>query len=134
MDLIKVPKALNDLTQALKGKSNPEGLKQIKSLKHLEEVLTITPQPIKTQLHTAEPRVGNSSQVTNNIPKPRVETSKVTYGMILLVHAQEGAPKPKEPEVKEPTPKKDPAPKREVEAKKEPAPKNQEGEGSIHQS
>jgi hypothetical protein len=26
--------------------------------------------------HIVEPRVGNSSQVTNNTPKPRVETSK----------------------------------------------------------
>jgi hypothetical protein len=30
-----------------------------------------------SQLHTMEPRVENSSQVTNNTPKTRVETSKV---------------------------------------------------------
>ncbi len=43
-DSNEVPKALNDLTQALKGKSNPEGLlRQIKSLKCLKEVLTTTP-------------------------------------------------------------------------------------------
>jgi hypothetical protein len=36
---------------------------------------TITPQPSKTPLHTAEPRAENSSQVTNNTPKPRVETT-----------------------------------------------------------
>ncbi len=48
-----------------------------------------------SQLHTGEPRVGNSSQVTNNTPKPRVETSKVTFNMILSAHVQEGAPEPR---------------------------------------
>jgi hypothetical protein len=36
---------------------------------------TITLQPSKTPSHTAESRVENSSQVTNNTPKPRVETT-----------------------------------------------------------
>ncbi len=36
---------------------------------------TITPQPSQTPSHTAEIRVKNSSQVTNNTPKPRVETT-----------------------------------------------------------
>ncbi len=48
-----------------------------------------------SQSHTMEPRVRNSSQVTDNTPKPRVETSKVTFNMILLVHVQEGAPEPR---------------------------------------
>jgi hypothetical protein len=36
---------------------------------------TILPQLSKTPSHTVEPRVENSSQVTNNTPKPRVETT-----------------------------------------------------------
>jgi hypothetical protein len=48
-----------------------------------------------SQLQTGEPRVRKSSQVTNNTPKQRVETFKVTFNMILLVHAQEGTPEPR---------------------------------------
>jgi hypothetical protein len=36
---------------------------------------TITLQPSKTPSHTAEQRAETSSQVTNNTPKPRVETT-----------------------------------------------------------
>jgi hypothetical protein len=36
---------------------------------------TITLQPSKTPLNTAEPRAENSSQVNSNTPKPRVETT-----------------------------------------------------------
>ncbi len=74
-------KALNGLTQALKGKSNLEGLEQIESLKRLKEILTNPPQQIEKQPQTAEPRVNNLRQVTQiqNSPGPWLETPTVTF-------------------------------------------------------
>ena len=44
-------KALNNLTQALKGKSNAKGLEQLEALKKLEHILNNTPEtaPIPTE-------------------------------------------------------------------------------------
>ena len=41
-----VSKALNDLTQAIKGKSNEKGLEQIEALKRLDAILTNEPETI----------------------------------------------------------------------------------------
>jgi hypothetical protein len=48
-------------------------------IKELIKIRAKTPTTPKggKQSHTTEPRVGNSSQVTNNTPKSRVETFKV---------------------------------------------------------
>ncbi len=45
-----ITKALNDLTQALKGKSNAKGLEQIKALKKLDAVLNNTPEMTPVQI------------------------------------------------------------------------------------
>ncbi len=66
----------------------------MKELKTIGAKIPTTPEGGNYE-HTTEPRVGQSSQVTNNIPKPKVETSKVTFDMISLILAQEGAPEPR---------------------------------------
>ncbi len=55
-------KTLNDLTQALKGKSNAKGLEQIKALKKLEDILNNTPE---------------IAPIPNEIPPP--DTRRVTF-------------------------------------------------------
>ena len=40
-----ITKALNDLTQALKGKRNHKGLEQIEALTKLDNILNNTPEP-----------------------------------------------------------------------------------------
>jgi hypothetical protein len=71
-------KALTDLMQALKGKTNLKGLDQIKSLKCLEKLLTNTPPPtqvetIPTSMHAVEPRMENPRDTTPEATAPRVE-------------------------------------------------------------
>jgi hypothetical protein len=39
-----ITKALNDVTKALKGKSNEEGLEQMEALKQLEAILSNIPE------------------------------------------------------------------------------------------
>ncbi len=82
-----IVKALTDLTPALKGKTNLEGLDQIESLKHLEELLTNTPPPtqveaISTPMHTVETRIKNPRDTTPDATAPRVEqTPMVTFNI-----------------------------------------------------
>jgi hypothetical protein len=72
-----IVKALTDLTQELKGRTNLNGLEQIESLKHLEELLTNTPPSSPT--HTAESRVENPKQTTLNTTELKVETPTATF-------------------------------------------------------
>jgi hypothetical protein len=73
-----IVKALTDLTQALKGKTNLEGLDQIESLKRLEELLTNTPPPTQNEtipmpIHAVEPRIEYPRDTTPDARAPRVE-------------------------------------------------------------
>ncbi len=73
-----IVKALTDLTQALKRKTNLEGLDQIKSLKRLKELLTNTPPPTQVEtiprpMHAVEPRIENPRDTTPDARAPRVE-------------------------------------------------------------
>ena len=63
-----IVKAINDLTCALKGRKNTEGLEQMEALQKLEELLT------KSQIPEEEPRVTFESSVKPPAPSPRVET------------------------------------------------------------
>jgi hypothetical protein len=45
-----ISKALNDLTRALKGKSNQQGLEQIDALKKLDAILNNKPEPVPTTM------------------------------------------------------------------------------------
>ncbi len=79
-----IVKVLTNLTQALKGKTNWDGLEQIESLKRLKKLLTNTPPPppvntTPTPTHTAEPRVENPKQTTLDTTEPKVETPTVTF-------------------------------------------------------
>ena len=47
-----ISKALNHLTQALKGKSNQQGLEQIDALKKLDAILNNKPEPVPTTIIT----------------------------------------------------------------------------------
>ena len=73
-----VSKALNDLTQALKGKSNERGLEQIDALKRLDAILT------------------NEPETTTETPMPRPSERRVTFA--------ETANAPTEAEPREETP------------------------------
>ncbi len=71
-------KALPDLTQALKGKTNLEGLDQIESMKCLEELLTNTPPPTQVEtipmpINAVEPRIEYPRDTTPDARAPRVE-------------------------------------------------------------
>ncbi len=73
-----ISKALTDLTQALKGKTNLEGLNQIESLKRFKELLTNTSSPthvetIPTTMHAVEPRIENPRDTTHDARASRVE-------------------------------------------------------------
>jgi hypothetical protein len=48
-------KALNNLTQALQGKSNAKGLEQIKALKKLEDILNNTPETAPIPIESPPP-------------------------------------------------------------------------------
>jgi hypothetical protein len=73
-----VSKALNDLTQALKGKSNKKGLEQIDALKRLDAIFT------------------NEPETTTEAPTPRPSERRVTFA--------ETANAPTEAEPREETP------------------------------
>ncbi len=47
-----ITKALNDLTKALKGKNNDEGLEQMEALKQLEAILNNVPESAPAQVET----------------------------------------------------------------------------------
>jgi hypothetical protein len=70
----QIVKAINNLTCALKGKNNVDGLEQIKAIHKLEELLTKTPvqeeQPAQTE---PEPRVTFEPTVKPPAPPPRME-------------------------------------------------------------
>ena len=67
MPVDHIVKAINDLTCALKGRKNTEGLEQIEALQKLEELLT------KSQIPEEEPRVTFEPSVKPPAPSPRVE-------------------------------------------------------------
>jgi hypothetical protein len=50
-----ISKALIDLTQALKGKSNQKGLEQIEALKKLDDILNNVPESAQAQNERATP-------------------------------------------------------------------------------
>jgi hypothetical protein len=81
-----ITKALNDLTQALKGKNNVKGLVQIEALKKLDDILNNTPVTAPTQREkpTPEPRCmtfdqaakpPQESESNKTAPSPRVNNS-----------------------------------------------------------
>ena len=73
----QIVKAINDLTCALKGKNNVEGLEQMEALQKLEELLTKSPIH-EEDLSRAkqEPRVTFEPSVKPPAPSPRVEITK----------------------------------------------------------
>jgi hypothetical protein len=66
----QIVKAINDLTCALKGRKNTEGLEQMEALQKLKELLT------KSQIAEEEPRGTFEPSVTPPAPSPRVEITK----------------------------------------------------------
>ena len=69
----QIVKAINDLTCALKGRKNTEGLEQMEALQKLEELLT------KSQIPEEEPaRVTFEPSVKPPAPSPRVEITEPT--------------------------------------------------------
>jgi hypothetical protein len=76
-----ITKALNDLTQALKGKSNQQGIDQIEALTKLNVILNNAPEPDPESYEPTiptEPRrvtfdkTAKSPQIEEPIPTPRV--------------------------------------------------------------
>jgi hypothetical protein len=70
--------ALTDLMQALKRKTNLEGLDQIESLKRLKKLLTNTPPPTQFEtipmlMHAVKPRIENPRDTTPDARATRVE-------------------------------------------------------------
>jgi hypothetical protein len=68
----QIVKAINDLTCALKGRKNTEGLEQMEALQKLEERL------IMSQIPDEEPRVTFEPSVKPPTPSPRVEITQPT--------------------------------------------------------
>jgi hypothetical protein len=66
----QIVKAINDLTCALKGRKNTEGLEQMEALQKLEELLT------KSQIPEEEPRVTFEPSAKPPAPSPRVEITE----------------------------------------------------------
>jgi hypothetical protein len=66
----QIVKAIKDLTCALKGRKNTEGLEQMEALQKLEELLT------KSQIPEEEPRVTFKPSVKPPAPSPRVEITE----------------------------------------------------------
>jgi hypothetical protein len=68
-----ITKALNNLTQALKGKSNAKGLEQIEALKKLDAILNNTPETTPVQIESPTPE---TRRVTFNraVKPPQGET------------------------------------------------------------
>jgi hypothetical protein len=77
-----ITKALNDLTKALKGKNNDEGVGQLEALKQLDAILNNVPEPVPTQVETRSTqrrvtfdKAANAPvkvEVRETIPTPRV--------------------------------------------------------------
>ncbi len=65
-------KAINDLTHALKGRRNTNGIKEIEALQKLDELLNKAPEAptprMASQSNILTPRVASQS----NVPTPRV--------------------------------------------------------------
>jgi hypothetical protein len=77
-----ITKALNDLTKALKGKNNDEGVGQLEALKQLDAILNNVPEPVPIQVDTRSTQrrvtfdetvnVPAEIEVSETIPTPRV--------------------------------------------------------------
>ena len=77
-----ITKALNDLTNAFKGKNNDEGVGQLEALKQLDAILNNVPEPVPTQVETRSTqrlvtfdKAANAPvkvEVRETIPTPRV--------------------------------------------------------------
>ena len=77
-----IVKAITDLTQTLKGRTNLEGIEQLETLQRLEQLLTnTTPSDtnVMKAITNAELRVVSPQNVTNATPEPRVHTPTVTF-------------------------------------------------------
>jgi len=85
----QIVKAINDLTCALKGKNNVEGLEQMEALQKLEELLTKSPIH-KDDLSRVkqEPRVTFEPSVKPSAPSPRVEITEPEIPRIQLNNKQ----------------------------------------------
>jgi len=68
----QIVKTINDLTCALKGRKNTEGLEQMEALQKLEKLLN------KSQIPEEEPRVSFEPSVKPPAPSPRVEITEPT--------------------------------------------------------
>jgi hypothetical protein len=66
----QIVKAINDLTCALKGRKNTEGLEQMEALQKLEELFT------KSRIPEEEPRVTFEPSVKPPAPSPRMEITE----------------------------------------------------------
>ncbi len=86
----QIDKAINDLTCALKSKNNVDGLKHIKAIHKLEELLTTTPalenQPAQTE---PEPSVTFEPTVKPPAQPPRVETIQPEAARIIQMSKNE---------------------------------------------
>ena len=84
-----ITKTLNDLTQALKGKMNQQGLEQIEALTKLNDILGNTPETNPTPNESAEPEIirrvtfdettklpKSEAPVHTVVPSPRVTKSR----------------------------------------------------------
>ncbi len=73
----QIIKTINNLTCALRGKSNVEGSKQMEAIQKLEELLTKAPiQEEEPAQAEPEPRVTFEPSVKPPAPPPRVEITK----------------------------------------------------------
>jgi hypothetical protein len=68
----QIVKTINNLTCALKGRKNTEGLEQMEALQKLEKLLN------KSQIPEEEPRVSFEPSVKPPAPSPRVEITEPT--------------------------------------------------------
>jgi len=72
-----ITKALNDLTQALKGKNNQQGLDQIEALTKLNDILNNVPEPEPTQeINVPEPEP--TQEIMTPVEPPRVILDETT--------------------------------------------------------
>ena len=81
----QIVKAINNLTCALKGKNNVEGLEQMEALQKLKELLTKSPiQEDEATQEEQEPRVTFEPSVKPPAPSPRVKITKPDRSRIQL--------------------------------------------------
>ncbi len=91
-----ITKALNDLTQALKGKRNHKGLEQLDALKRLETILNNVPDPEPTLEERATPvqRRVTFNKATTKPPENEAPPTTTTPQPRVIAPAQRTRPEP----------------------------------------